>query len=24
LELAGKTQRIIYIKGGKIQEETHA
>ena len=24
LELAAKTQRIIHIKGGKIQEETHA
>ena len=24
LELAAKTQRIIYIKGGKIQEDTHA
>lgn len=24
LELAVKTQRIIHIKGGKIQEETHA
>jgi putative ABC transport system ATP-binding protein len=24
LELAAKTQRIVHIKGGKIQEETHA
>lgn len=24
LDLAAKTQRIIHIKGGKIQEETHA
>lgn len=24
LELAAKTQRILHIKGGKIQEETHA
>ncbi|PZX51860.1 putative ABC transport system ATP-binding protein [Algoriphagus ratkowskyi] len=24
LELAAKTQRIIYIKGGKVQEGTHA
>ena len=24
LELAAKTQRIIHIKGGKIQEDTHA
>jgi len=24
LELAARTKRIIHIKGGKIQEETHA
>ena len=24
MELAAKTQRIVHIKGGKIQEETHA
>jgi putative ABC transport system ATP-binding protein len=24
LELAAKTQRIVHIKGGKIQEDTHA
>ena len=24
LELAAKTRRIVHIKGGKIQEDTHA